>query len=190
MALREYLDSYIPVNSQEENDLKVMKDFYSTYKNNSLSRENKIAHFSASCWIANKDFTKILMGYHLIYDNWGWLGGHADGMDDLLLRATLEAQEESGLKTVKPYFDYPISVEILPVTYHYKKGNFVNSHLHLNFTFLFTADENELLLYNPNEHNGLKWVNIGDVLSSTNEECMKPIYKKLNDFILNNINNI
>ena len=36
MALREYLDSYIPVNSQEENDLKVMKDFYSTYKNNSL----------------------------------------------------------------------------------------------------------------------------------------------------------
>ena len=48
-----------------------------------LTRDNEMAHLTASCWIVNPDKTKVLLAYHNIFDSWAWLGGHADGMRDL-----------------------------------------------------------------------------------------------------------
>ena len=94
--------------------------------------------------------------------------------------ALKEAHEESGLKNIKVLLKEPISLEILPVTYHIKNGKFVSSHTHMNLTYLFAADEKEELTIKPDENSGLKWVLIDDVLNMTNEEAMKPIYQKLN----------
>lgn len=46
---------------------------------NAFSRENTVAHITASAWVVNKDRSKVLMVYHNIYNSWSWLGGHADG---------------------------------------------------------------------------------------------------------------
>ena len=44
-----------------------------------FSRENRMAHMTASAWVVNRDRTKVLLAYHNIYNSWAWLGGHADG---------------------------------------------------------------------------------------------------------------
>ena len=58
----ELLD-YKPFDEVEKTDLNTMIDFV---KNNEdvLTRNNTIAHFTASAWILNKDKTKVLMIYH------------------------------------------------------------------------------------------------------------------------------
>ena len=45
------------------------------------------------------------------------------------------------------------------------------------------ADEEEMLQIKEDENSGVKWVNIEDSISLTNENKMKPIYAKLNDRI-------
>ena len=78
----------------------------------------------------------------------------------------------------------PISIEILPVSYHIKNDKFVNSHLHFNMTYLLQANDTSELKIKPDENSGLKWVDLDDAYKYTNEECMIPIYKKLRECIL------
>lgn len=98
---------------------------------------------TASAWVVNKDRSKILLAYHNIYDSWAWLGGHADGEKDLLKVVLKEVAEESGVKNIKPVSEDILSVEILTVDGHEKKGVYVPSHLHLNVTYLIEADDTE-----------------------------------------------
>lgn len=176
-----YLMEYKPVNEQEKADLKYMLYMYEKEGDHLFYRESLATHFSASAWITNKDHTKVLLNFHNIYKNWGWLGGHNDGDKDFLNVALKEAKEESGLTNIQPISLDPISIEILPVTYHIKNGKFISSHTHMNLTFLFEADEKEELKIKPDENSGLKWVLLDEAVTITNEEPMKPIYKKLND---------
>lgn len=177
------INNYIPVDEQEESDLNIIKNFINDFKDFSLDRNNLYGHLTSSAWVINKDATKVLLNYHNIYKNWGWLGGHADNIPDLLEVSLKEVREESGIKNITPVLKQPISVEILPVPYHFKNNKFVSSHLHYNLTYLIVADEHETLVIKPDENSGLKWVDIDDVIDSVNEECMKPIYKKLNNFV-------
>lgn len=183
----EDINSYDAIIEQEKNDLKIMKKFIKDFPDTCLSRENEYGHFSASAWVVNKERTKVLLNFHNIYKNWGWLGGHADLDDDLLKVALKEVHEESGLKNITPVVDYPISLEILPVAYHMKHSKFVSSHLHFNLTYLIEADPNEELTIKPDENSGLMWVELDKAIELTNEECMKPIYEKLNLYVKSKI---
>jgi isopentenyldiphosphate isomerase len=53
----------------------------------------------------------------------------------------------------------------------------------MNVTYLFIASMDDELHIKPDENSGLKWVLLDDAVEITNEECMKPIYKKLNDYV-------
>ena len=65
------------------------------------------------------------MIYHNIYDSWAWMGGHADGEEDLFKVAEREAKEESGITDIKAISEEIASIEILPVSGHEKKGKYV-----------------------------------------------------------------
>ena len=179
----EEIINYLPVNEQETQDKKLILDYYSKYKDTSFERECLTAHFSASCWIVDNTMEYVLLNYHNLYKNWGWLGGHADGDINLLNVAIKEAKEESGLINIKPYSNNFISLEVLPVIPHIKHNKFVSSHLHLNVTYLFTASMDDELHIKPDENSGLQWVKLDDAVVITNEECMKPIYAKLNNYV-------
>lgn len=175
------IESYQPVSIQEAMDKEYMLKMLEAFGNFAFSRECLACHFSSSAWITNKSHDKVLLNWHNIYKNWGWLGGHNDLDRDFLGVALKEAMEESGLKNLKVLKEEPISLEILPVTYHMKKNSFVSSHVHMNLTYLFEADENDELKIKPDENSGLQWVLLDDAIKITNEEDMKPIYKKLNE---------
>jgi 8-oxo-dGTP pyrophosphatase MutT (NUDIX family) len=176
---------YNPVNKQEESDKSLILDFYDKFGNESFNRTCLSAHFSASCWIVDETMTYVLQNYHNLYQNWGWLGGHADGDMDLLNVAIKEAKEESGLVNIRPCINDFISLEVLPVIPHIKHNKFVSSHLHMNVTYLLIASMEDELHIKPDENSALKWVPLDDAVKITNEECMKPIYKKLNDYVKN-----
>ena len=178
--MEELLKAYIPYNEQEKKDkevmLKYIKDFTNVY-----TRENEYGHFTASSWIVNKDKTKVLMIYHNIYDSWGWTGGHADGNKNLYEVAIKEAKEETSIDNLKPLYDGIYSIEILTVDGHVKRGKYVSSHVHLNVTYLFEADDLAPLKIKKDENSGVKWVDIKDAVDISSEKNMKVVYKKLID---------
>ncbi len=180
--IKEIID-YQPVNEQEQKDKESILDYYNYYNQKAFSRSALQAHFSASCWIVDETMTHLVVHFHKLYQNWGWLGGHADGDTNLLEVAIKEAKEESGLANITPVSNKFISLEVLPVHPHIKNGEFVSSHLHMNVTYLFIASMQDELHFRPDESCDIRWVPIDDIISLTNEECMKPIYQKLNDYV-------
>ena len=182
MGLREQIEKYSPYNEQEINDKEMMLKYIDTFED-VLTRDNKMCHFTASNWIVNKERTKVLMIYHNIYKSWAWTGGHADGDEDLLHVALKEANEETGLNNLKLLSNGIFGIQILTVDSHIKRGKFVPTHLHLDCCFLFEADENEVIRIKEDENSGVEWIDIDKAEEITNEEKMKPIYKKLNDKI-------
>ena len=178
--LLEKINKFKPINEQEKVDKELLIKYIKLFPN-IASRENNICHLTASCWIVNKERTKVLMAYHNIYKSYAWLGGHADSNFNLLEVAIKECSEESGLKNIRPIVNDIYSIEILPVNSHIKKGKFISSHLHLDCCYLLECSELEELKIKEDENSSLNWFNIEDVLNITNEENMKPIYKKLND---------
>ena len=90
------LKAYRPWNEQEERDQALMLTLMETQPD-IFSRENPLAHMTASAWIVNKNRDRILMVYHNLYRSWSWTGGHADGEQDLAAVAVREAMEETGI---------------------------------------------------------------------------------------------
>ena len=170
---------YEPMNEQEKEDRDVMLEYIKTF-DDITTRNNRFAHFSASPWIVNHDFSKVLMIYHRIYDSWGWCGGHLDGDDDCLHVAIKEGMEESGLTSLQPLTAKPIAIDILPVPPHVKNGSFVSAHVHLNVTYLCMADEHASLSIKPDENSGVKWITNEHINDEVSEEDMKIVYAKLN----------
>ncbi len=177
--LHKQISEYKPYDEREKIDKEVMLEFI---ENNEdvLTRENKIAHFTTSAWITNKERTKILMIYHNIYDSWAWVGGHSDGDEDLFHVINKEIEEETGLTNLKPLIEGIYGINIITVDNHIKRGKIVNSHLHFDVEYLFEADEKESVRIKEDENSGVKWIDIKEVNNYSTEEKMKPIYSRLN----------
>lgn len=179
MGLIEQIKNYAATNEQEERDKEQMLAYMESNEN-CLTRENAVAHFSTSIWTVNKDHTKTLMVYHNIYNSWSWIGGHADGMENLREVALRELQEETGVKNARLVSDEIFSIETLTVDGHIKKGVYVPSHLHFNVTYLAEADETEVLVVKEDENQAVKWFTFEQALEASTEPWMvEHVYKKL-----------
>ena len=179
MKLLNEIRSYTPANQQEEYDRDLMIQ-YLLHNPDCLERKNRIAHFTASIWTINREKTKTLMAYHNIYDSWAWIGGHADGVEDLRSVALRELQEETGVGRAVLVTPDIFSLEVLTVNGHVKRGIYVPSHLHMNVTYFAQAEENQELIVNSAENQGVKWWPLEDALKVSTEPWMVEwVYKKL-----------
>ena len=181
----ETIKQYIPKNEQEKIDRLAMLEF-ARDNSNSLSRDNKIAHFTNAAIITNKDMDKVLFVNHLIYKSWGWVGGHNDENPNFLEVVLREAKEETGITSVKPLINEPVSIDNILVHNHIKNGHYVGDHIHMNLSYLLVADESEKLVIKEDENSGVKWFKIDEVLNYVSEERMIYIYKKIFN-VLNNL---
>ena len=170
---------YRPVNEQEATDRKTLLRWLEMPEDISV-RDNLTGHLTASAWVVTPDRKKVLMAYHKLYDSWAWLGGHADGDWDLSRVAEKEAREESGIQDLRLVSKDPISLEILPVSGHEKKGSYVPCHLHLNLTYLFEAAESQEISCKPDENSGVDWIPMDALSVRCNEPWfVQRIYSKL-----------
>ena len=179
------LAAYRPYNEQEAADRALILECLTAHED-IFSRENRLAHMTASAWVVNRARTKVLMAYHNIYRSWSWLGGHADGDADLLAVALREVSEESGLAAqhvrAADAAGGIFSLEVLTVDGHEKRGAYVPSHLHLNVTYLVEADEEELLYIKEDENSGVAWFTPEEALAASTEPWfVERIYRKLNE---------
>lgn len=176
----ESIKNYIPYNSQEAKDKDLIIECINKF-NNILTRENLIAHITSSGYIVNKERSKVLMIYHNIYQSWSWTGGHADGDSNLLHVAIKEAKEETGLKNVTPITENILGLDVLNVNGHVKKGKYISSHLHLSIAYLLEANEEDELIINEEETNGVKWIPIDELhIHCTEDHMVKTVYSKFN----------
>lgn len=177
--LKEQIRRYNPVNEQEKLDKMTLLDLLNRPEDISI-RENLTGHLTASAWVVSPERRLVLMAYHRLYDSWAWLGGHADGDWDLCRVAEKEAREESGIENLVLVSPEPVSLEILTVNGHEKKGKYVPSHLHLNLTYLFVADPMQMLRCKPDENSGVAWLDMDTLAEKSNEPWfVERIYSKL-----------
>ena len=177
--LMESIRAYQPFNEQEEMDKSLILNWIET-QDDAFSRDNTVAHMTASAWVVNKDRSRVLMVYHNIYDSWSWLGGHADGETDLLAVAIREVKEEAGISGVRPVSEKIFSLESLTVDGHVKRGKYVSSHLHLNVTYLLEADPEEQVFVKEDENSGVGWFTPEEALKKSTEPWfVERVYGKL-----------
>ena len=180
MNIEQQIADYKPYNEQEAHDQAVMRQLLATQPD-LFTRENQVAHMTASSWLLNATHDKVLMIYHNIYHSWAWTGGHADGDRDLLAVAKREAMEETGVTEIRAISEDIFSLEILTVDGHEKRGASVPSHLQLNGSDGLEAVEAEVLRIKPDENSGVRWFFLEEALAACSEPWMiERVYKKLN----------
>ena len=178
--LYDMISNYEPFDERERVDKEVMLDFIK--KNEDVTtRNNKIAHFTTSAWIVNKKRDKVLMIHHNIYNSWAWVGGHADGDDNLERVIKKEIEEETGLVNLKQLKDDIFGINIVTVINHIKRNQVVNSHLHFDVEYLFECDDNVKTRIKEDENSGVTWIEINKINDYVTEEHMKPIYNRLEE---------
>ena len=173
------IENYTPFNEQEQRDKAQILDFLRSGAE-LITRNNPVAHLTASAWVVSPDRKQVIMIYHNLYKSWSWMGGHADGDWDLLRVAKKEVMEECGLQELTVVSPEIFSLEVLCVDGHVKKGKYLSSHLHLNVTYLFEADPAQPLRIKPDENSGVGWVNVEDIPTKSSEPWFcERIYSKL-----------
>lgn len=171
--------AYVPRSEAEAADKDMILSYVNQYPDTILTRENKIAHMTASGFILSADGAWVLMAHHNIFKVWAWTGGHADGEGDLLSVALREAREETGAAHIRPLSTQIASLEILPVWGHVKRGEYVCAHQHLNVSYLLTADREGPLTVREGENTKVGWLPADRLLELTNEWQMDEVYTKL-----------
>lgn len=185
VGLAEELAAFEPYNEQEARDCALIVRYLREAEADPQMAERlwgrgDPAHMTASAWVVSPDRSKVLMAYHNIYQSWSWLGGHADGQRDLRAVALREVCEESGLASARLADPGILSVEVLCVDGHEKRGAYVSSHLHLNITFLVEADPDEVPRVKPDENSRIGWMTPSEALAASTEPWfVERIYRKL-----------
>ncbi|MCH7321700.1 NUDIX hydrolase [Solibacillus sp. MA9] len=178
MNLHDQITLYKPYNEQEKKDRDLILRAMVTLSD-VLTRNNEILHFTSSAFAVNPDRSKVLMVYHNIYKSWSWTGGHADGDPDLLQVAEKELKEEAGLSEVMAIQEAMISLDILPVIGHMKKGKYVAPHLHLNATYVFEVQDDVQFKAKLDENSAVGWIQTDEIQQKCTEQHMIPVYEKI-----------
>jgi hypothetical protein len=91
-----------------------------------FERTLTIGHITGSAWVVNKGGSRALLTHHKKLNQWLQVGGHADGNADVLAVALREAQEESGIATLRPLskriFDIDIHIGNYSGSFYRKNG--------------------------------------------------------------------
>ena len=178
--LKRQIEAYKPFNEQESRDKEFMLEFIEKFGEKSLYRSSVAAHFTASAFIFNQEHTKVLMCEHNIDKSLAWLGGHADGVADMLQVVSCEIYEESGITKYHPITTDIASLTCVSINGHEKNGKYVSSHVHMDVAYVFEADENEELRSCPDENTGGRWVTFEEMREQVADTWReKRVYEKL-----------
>ena len=137
-------------------------------------RNNYNGHFTGSSWIISPDKSRIIMTHHKKLGKWLQLGGHVDGVSDLLKVALREAKEESGIQQFKI-----LSEEIFDLDIHeFPQNNSELVHLHYDVRFLIEADPTGEAVIISDESHDVTWIPLADVVKLNPEVSIQRMIKK------------
>ena len=166
------LENYI-IEYPHENAATNMLDFYNK-DGNSFSKDNKKGHFTGSAWIVSPDRSMVLMTHHRKLNMWLQLGGHADGIDDLISVAIREAKEESGFDNFALVSEkiFDLDIHEIPAI---AEGPI---HLHYDVRFLLEADPKNNTIVISDESHDVQWIALDKVVKLNPENSIQRMVKK------------
>ncbi len=173
------IQSFQPYTAEEQAAKERLLGLLELHGKRMLERDCEAGHITCSGFILSPDLQETLMAYHLIYGSVGWTGGHADGDADLLGVAIREAMEETSVTQVYPQSRRILSIDILPVPPHEKRGKPVAAHVHYNVTYGLIVPKNQKIADKPDENRSVMWLRTEAIAAHCTEPQMLPIYEKL-----------
>lgn len=173
-VLLSLLERYKPEESEEKNSKSRMIQFIRDHKD-CFDRQLEIGHITGSSFLINKAGTHALLMHHVKLDKWLQLGGHCDGVSDVLAVALKEAREESGVGNIKPVMLGIFDIDIHTIPEH--KG--IKEHEHFDVRFLLRVTSDEQVVKNT-ESNELRWIAKDTPLNQlpTTEPSVMRMFKK------------
>ena len=170
--LGKLLEEYIAAYPNEKSAINMLEFF--NKDENCFQKDNQKGHFTGSAWVVTPDKSQVLMTHHKKLDMWLQLGGHADGIDDLISVAIREAKEESGFDNFvlvsEKIFDLDIH-EIPAIS----EGPI---HLHYDIRFLLEADPKDNRIVVSDESHDVRWIPLDKVVKLNPENSMHRMVKK------------
>lgn len=140
-----------------------------------FERSTLEGHYTGSAWIVHPTDGRVLLTHHRKLNKWLQLGGHADGLVNLLEVAMNEAIEESGIREFEV-----IDAEIFDIDIHVIPARAADpEHLHYDVRYLLRAATHEYVV--SDESHDLAWIDIGLLDTLTTEESMIRMAHKWND---------
>lgn len=171
------LSEYKPYYESEKIFLEKMKKFLRENENFAY-RSNLSGHFTASVFIIDENFEKILLLHHKKLDKWIQPGGHIDEIDTNFLNAALrEAREETGIENFKILSEKIFDIDIHKIP----EKNHEPTHFHYDIRYFFQAKSEDLKL-NLDESNNSEWVNIDELFDEKIEESIRRMAEKAKNF--------
>ncbi len=136
-------------------------------QSNCFERSLKIGHITGSAWIVSPDRQQFLLIHHRKLDRWLQPGGHADGDPDVVAVALREAQEETGLTSLRLVAEPGTTPLIFDVDVHPipARGE-VAEHLHYDIRFLLEADPKEAF-GNSDEIKNIQWFTLKSIFNDS-----------------------
>ncbi len=172
IRLLENLDQYSISHVEETQTVDLVKEFVLA-NTHCFERSLDIGHITGSAWIVNKDRTEVCLTHHRKLNIWVQPGGHADGESNILSVALKEAQEETGLKTLRV-----LSKDIFDIDVHRIPSRPENAnHFHYDIRYYFEADSNELPTVSDESHD-VAWTPIDEIEHVTKEESVLRMCRK------------
>lgn len=125
-----------------------------------FSRDLLIGHVTGSSWLLDPSKSRVLFTHHRKLGQWLQLGGHADGVSDLLNVALNEAREESGIPDI-----VALSSEIFDLDIHNipSRGE-VPEHLHYDVRFVLLASNSDQFVVGA-ESKDLAWCDFESIVA-------------------------
>ncbi|MDI9875977.1 NUDIX hydrolase [Flectobacillus rivi] len=170
--LLQLLEQYTPADATEQLHYEAICEFVNQQPD-CFERTLLIGHVTGSAWIVDAERQHTLLTHHHKLNQWFQTGGHCDGDPDVLAVSLREAEEETGLTSVKA-----ISPQIFDIDVHIIPARKTEpEHYHYDVRFLIEADKNEPLIVSS-ESKDLAWVAISEVSNLNNSESIMRMARK------------
>jgi 8-oxo-dGTP pyrophosphatase MutT (NUDIX family) len=159
-----WLDAYAPESAAEATDVERVRAALAA--GDCWSRDT-LLHVTGSALVVHPPTKRVLLRWHERYGIWNHVGGHADdGERDPWVTAVREAEEETGLRDLRP-FPGPAPtialVEIVPVPAARGEAD----HEHADVSYALATDNPDATV---DEHDDaeLRWVDVPTARSMVN----------------------
>ena len=164
-TLKKYKTKYPEEQAFIPRFLSLLNNFRKCY-----TRDLITGHMTASAFITDRKARYVLLTHHRKLNRWLQPGGHADGMEDIRAVAAREAEEETGLFSLKLAGPDIFDTDIHQIPYY--AG--IQAHFHYDIRFLFIADEREPLQISDESHD-LSWVEMDrlDAITDNNRSILR-----------------